>query len=161
MNPPKIIKKDEMKIIGIEARTTNESERTGAGEIPQLWERYFAEQIPTKISAQINPGVTFGLYTDYENGASGLYSVVIGKESTELEQLPDGMVAKVIPAATYMVFTTEKGLISEVVPKAWTYIWEWFKSSDVRRAFSGDFEWYDARSCDPTNAEVDIYIAVV
>ncbi|BAU28738.1 putative transcriptional regulator YdeE [Aneurinibacillus soli] len=161
MNPPKIVKKDEIKIIGIEARTTNEYESTGEGKIPRLWERYFVEQIPNKIPAQINPDVTFGLYTDYENGALGLYSIVIGIESNDLEKLPDGMVVKVIPAATYMVFTTEKGPISEVVPQAWAYIWKWFESSNVKRAFSGDFEWYDARSCNPNWAEVDIYIAVM
>lgn len=70
------------------------------------------------------------------------------------------MVAKVIPAATYAVFTTAKGPISEVVPEAWAYIWEWFKNSEMKRAYTGDFERYDARSMDPANAEVDLYISI-
>jgi predicted transcriptional regulator YdeE len=110
LDQPKIVKKDEIKIVGIEAHTTNEHECTGQGEIPQLWGRYFGEQIASKISTQISPDVTIGLYSDYENEIYGLYSIVLGMEVSCFDNVPEGMVSKVIPPATYAVFTIEKGL---------------------------------------------------
>jgi predicted transcriptional regulator YdeE len=55
---------------------------------------------------------------------------------------------------------SKKGSVSEVVPKAWFFVWEWFKTSNMKRAFSGDFELYDSRSVNPNDAEIDIYIAI-
>ncbi|MFD3445970.1 GyrI-like domain-containing protein [Microbacteriaceae bacterium 4G12] len=155
----RLVTKDEIKLIGIATRTTNEQEING-GKIPELWQRYFQEQIAEKTPNKIKNGNMLGLYTDYENGVSGLYTMLIGSEVSTFDEIPEGMAAQTIPAAKYIVFTTKKGLISEVVVQAWAYIWEWFQHSNYERTFTGDFEWYDERSIDPNQAEVDIYIAV-
>lgn len=45
--------------------------------------------------------------------------MIIGIEVSSFDELPQGMVSLTIPSATYTVFTSEKGVISEVVPHAW------------------------------------------
>ncbi len=86
--------------------------------------------------------------------------MVAGEEVSGFNQIPDGMVAKTIPAANYAVFTTPAGPLFKVVPEAWAFIWEWTTNSNIERAFSGDFELYDERSFDSNNAQVEIYIAL-
>ncbi len=70
------------------------------------------------------------------------------------------MVVKTIPAAKYLVFTSEKGSMPDIVIKAWQDIWAWFASSEIERAYTGDFESYDERCANPQEAQVDIYIAI-
>jgi predicted transcriptional regulator YdeE len=49
-----------------------------------------------------------------------------------------------VPEAKYIVFTTRKGPVQEVVIEAWQEIWEWSKTHD--RAFLTDFEVCDERT---------------
>lgn len=160
MNQPEIVQKEEIKVIGIAVQTSNEAEATGAGKIPGLWQRYFEQQIENRIPNQCEANVMMGLYTEYENEIYGSYLVIIGKPVNEVAQLPEGMVAKTIPAGTYAVFTTRKGAIFEVVVEAWQHIWQWFSESEMKRTFTGDYELYDENSIDPHQAEVKIYIAI-
>lgn len=94
-----------------------------------------------------------GLYSDYEKDEHGSYLFTAG-------QFVDQQVEHVIeiPASTYAKFRTRKGPIEEVVLETWQQIWAW----DERhyRTYTGDFEWYDERSIDPKEAQIDIYIAV-
>jgi predicted transcriptional regulator YdeE len=159
---PVIIARNEWKVAGIACRTTNEQEMKGDGEIPRLWERYFAERIVERIPNRMEHSPTFGVYTDYENGASGQYVLTIGAEVGSSDDLPANMLGITIPAARYAVFTTSRGPLSKVVPEAWSYIWQYFGNANVNmeRAFTYDFEVYDERSLDPDNAQVDIYISI-
>lgn len=94
-----------------------------------------------------------GLYSDYEKDEHGSYLFTAGQfVDQQLEQVIE------IPASTYAKFRTRKGPIEEVVLETWQQIWTW----DERhyRTYTGDFEWYDERSIDPKEAQIDIYIAV-
>lgn len=61
-------------------------------------------------------------------------------------------------SSTYARFQTRKGPIEEVVFETWQQIWSW--DQRYLRTYTGDFEWYDERSIDPKEAQIDIYIAV-
>jgi predicted transcriptional regulator YdeE len=159
MNSTKIVIRDEINVIGISTRTTNEQELSGNGKIAKLWEQYVHEQVAEKIPNRLHPGVTLAVYTNYENGIFGSYSLVIGEEVDPMDDIPDSMVSIKLPASTYAVFTSSKGPISKVVPEMWGTIWRWSRA-DGKRTFAGDFERYDERSMDPNHAEVDIYISV-
>lgn len=94
-----------------------------------------------------------GLYSDYEKDEHGSYLFTAGQfADQQIEHV------KEIPASTYARFQTRKGPIEEVVLETWHKIWTW----DQRqyRTYTGDFEWYDERSIDPKEAQIDIYIAV-
>ena len=156
---PIIKEKEAFTIIGITARTTNNNEMTADAKISPMWEKYYQEKVYEQIP---NPqgAVTYGLYSDYLNGVDGEYSITVGLEGHASESLPDGLVAKTVPASKYIVFTTEKGPIAQIVVKAWQQIWTWFEQSDFTRAYTGDFEVYDERCTNPQEAQVDIYIAI-
>ena len=150
----KTISKDEIKIIGIELKTTNENGQA-VKDIPKFWQKFYSEnlknQIPNKIDEEI-----FGLYIDYEKDFTKPYSFIIGCKVSSLDKIPQNMVSKTIPASKYEVFTV-KGKFPDELLKTWQYIW----SSDLKRTYTGDFEVYGKRFFNnPQNPEIDVYIAI-
>ncbi|MNO21300.1 Bacterial transcription activator, effector binding domain [compost metagenome] len=154
------IRKQKLILTGVAARTTNAEEAGPEGKLPKLWETYFQSK-PASSAGIGNPGFIYALYTDYESDASGAYTVVIGHESSNDPVLDNANhVVAVVPESNYRVFTTKKGPVYEVVAQAWHEIWAYFKESQEERAYTGDFELYDAGDFDPANTQLQIYIAI-
>ena len=141
-------------IIGITLRTTNENEQA-AKDIPELWGKFFSENIIEKIPNKID-GNIYCIYTDYEKDFTKPYSVVIGCKVENLSSIPDGMIGQSFEGGKYKKLTTAKGKLSEVVIGKWMEIW----NSDLQRSYTADFELYTEKSQNPEDAEVDIFIAV-
>ncbi|GAA3412550.1 zinc ribbon domain-containing protein [Paenibacillus hodogayensis] len=165
VQPDRYADKAEIRLMGIAATTTNASELSGGGIISKLWARFGQEAIrdklPARADAQQDQNLFYACYTNYENGALGEYTFLIGAEADASDEVPAGMQAVVVPPATYAVFTTAKGPMDRVVLEAWQAIWKWSAlAADMERTFTGDFELYDERSLNPQDAQVDIYIAV-
>lgn len=162
MNPGELVYRSSMKIVGIEARTTNKDEiGSETAKIPLLWQRFFQENMREKIPNKVPSGPILAVYTDYESDEHGAYTVIIGCEVSSIEGIPQGMVAKVLPESTYAIFTTQTGPVTTVVGQAWKNIWQLQPSQlGGTRRFSADFEIYDERSRDPQKTTVDIYLAV-
>jgi predicted transcriptional regulator YdeE len=156
--PNKMVELDAFTIIGIAERTTNALEMTEQAKIPALWGRFYQEAVMEHIPGK-KANVTYGCYSDYENGADGAYTITLGAK-VALDSVPDGMNAVTLPQARYAVFTSRKGPITEIVPELWQAIWAWSETSELVRTFTGDFELYDERCANPEEAQVDIYIAV-
>ncbi|MGE7091557.1 effector binding domain-containing protein [Lysinibacillus sp. NPDC048646] len=157
---PFVIEKDSFKVVGVTTRTSNANESTSQAKIPQLWSAFYEQNVVQQISNQVNRAVTYGLYADYESDVNGHYSLTLGMAVSAIDEVPEGMEVKLVPAAKYLVFTSEKGPIPEVVIKAWQDIWAWFANSEVERTYTGDFEKYNERCANPNEAQVDIYIAI-
>ena len=156
-----IVKLDEKRIAGLKIITTNEAECGPNAKIGALWQRYYADGFPSSIPHQTEPGVIYGIYSDYESDETGSYSLLIGAEVEKAGELPTELSVTTIPPATYAVFTTRVGPIIEVVQEAWAHIWEWSKQPGNKRTFIADFERYDGVRCaDPNHAQVDVYIAI-
>lgn len=155
-----IIVKPAIKLIGISTRTTNEQESSSERRLPELWDSYFGSNIAARI--QVNQAhLIYALYTEYESDATGAYTALIGHEmDSDPLQIPDGLKQAVIPESTYLVFKTKRGPVQQVVAEAWGEIWSFFRSSEIERAYTGDFELYDGRNFNPNDAEIDIYIAI-
>ncbi|WP_100332217.1 effector binding domain-containing protein [Bacillus xiapuensis] len=152
---PALVKRGAFQIAGVTARTCNADEMTSQGKIPLLWTRFHEQAAPL-----LKTGVTYGCYSNYEDGINGEYTITVGVEASSNDQLPAGLELQSIPSAKYLVFTSVKGPITAVVLQAWQTIWSWFPHSEWERTYTGDFEVYDERCADPEHAEVDIYIAV-
>lgn len=73
------------------------------------------------IPGKIDHGTLFGLYTDYENGTSAYYSFVVGCEVSTVDSIPEGFVAKILPASKYAQFTA-KGMMPDKVGEVWQHI---------------------------------------
>ena len=157
---PKIVEKTEFTVVGISIRTSNAKEMSGNGVIAQQWDRFMKEGLLGKIPNKVDPNF-LAVYIDYESGANGAYTFMIGARVSSAEDVPLGMVARKVPAGRYAVFISEKGFVGKVVPQAWSRIWARPKSSPGgNRAYRADFEVYDQRAADPQNAEVDIYVGI-
>ncbi|MGG3883495.1 GyrI-like domain-containing protein [Brevibacillus panacihumi] len=157
---PEITRKhlDSFVFMGKSARTTNEAEMKGEGVIPAMWGHFYRDQVLASIPVKEH-APALALYTNYESDETGAYTFAIGAEVGPIEEAPAGLDTYAVPASEYVVFTTRKGIITEIVPETWQYIWEWSKTN--KRAFVADFELYDSRCSDPQNSQVDIYISVL
>jgi predicted transcriptional regulator YdeE len=145
---------DTFHIIGISVRTSNENGQA-ANDIPALWNRFFEEDIPSKIQNKISEDL-YCLYTDYEKDHTKPYTTLLGYKVKDLDAVPEGLTGATVSGKTFELVTATGKLNEGAVFKAWTKIW----NSSLDRAYSGDFEVYGPKSQDPENAEVDIYIAL-
>jgi predicted transcriptional regulator YdeE len=137
--------------IGLELRTNNEK---CSSEMPAHKERFFKENIPDKIPNKIN-GNILALYTDYEGDYTKPYSWLLGCEVSNLDEIPAGLVGKVIPEFKYAVFTTQ-GEFPQGVIAVWQAVWK----SNLPRSYTSDFEVYRSDFNPQKNPEVKVYIAV-
>ncbi|MBA8666789.1 GyrI-like domain-containing protein [Holosporaceae bacterium 'Namur'] len=153
---------DEIKLTGIKVRTSNKAEfNSSTAKIGATIEHYSKNQIADKIADRKNPGTTICLYAEYESDMDGEYSYFIGEEVTSYDNISKGLDIYTIPAQTYVKFTTQSGAMPNVVINAWQQIWQ-MSGADLGgiRNYHADFEIYDARSKDPNNTIVDVYIGI-
>jgi predicted transcriptional regulator YdeE len=149
-----IVEKPALLVIGIDCRTSNAPE-AGPHDIPKLWGRFYNEgiisQIPNKVSNEV-----IALYCDYAGDHTQPYSVVIGCYVSSLDTIPEGMVAKTIPASSYAVFRAIGEYPSSLI-ETWGNIW---KQPDLQRTYTGDFELYGDKFGTGSPKEVEVYIAI-
>lgn len=146
---------EEMQVVGIEIRTSNQNEMNPAtAQIPALWGRFQHEQIIDQIPNRAPDGFPLGVYSKYQSEHSGAYSVLAGIEVADLHSVPRGMVRLTIPAGDYLVFSAQ-GPMPQAVIQAWGVIWRYFSDKpQYVRAYSADFESYRGPEM------VDIHIAI-
>jgi predicted transcriptional regulator YdeE len=149
----KTITKEAFKIIGIEIKTSNQK---AMQDIPQLWNRFYAEDIKNKILNKSSEDV-FAVYTEYEGDHTKPYSYILGCAVGSLDSIPDGMIGITIPSSKYEIFTAI-GKMPDKVVETWQDIWH--PEVDAKRTYKTDFEVYGEKYGNPENSEVEIYIGV-
>lgn len=153
----------EMKLIGLTTRTNNKNEMVNeTAKIGKLASLYWGNQQANNIKHRSKPGVTYAIYTDFENHEYGDYTYFIGETVDSFESQDLAHFKKItVPASTYQKFTTTPGKMPDVVISAWQAIWK-MKEGDFggKRKYVADFEIYDDRVSDQNNAIVDIYIGI-
>jgi len=150
-----IVNTAEFKIIGIEYKL-NLTDETSSTKIGNLWNKFFAQKMSSKIVDVIKPLKTMGLYTHYDR--KGNYTLIIGCVVNSLDNIPAGMQGYTVPAAKYALFII-KGQTPQAVSDFWQELWLHKDSLGFKRAFTHDFEMYDQRLISD-NPEFDVYIAV-
>jgi predicted transcriptional regulator YdeE len=147
-------------VIGIGIRTNNASEMTQNGMVPGQWQKFFAGEILAKIPERLDSDILV-LYTAYSSDRNGDCDYVIGARVRPGTKAPAGMVTTQVPAGKYAVFTSEKGPVAELTVGVWRKIWAWEDSkSPNSRAYKTDYEVHDARSADPANSQIDVYVGL-
>ncbi|MFP5227626.1 MAG: GyrI-like domain-containing protein [Acidobacteriota bacterium] len=139
---PKIVDQASFTVVGVTVRTNNAKEAGGQGEIPQLWQSAMQngtlEQIPNKAG----DGLVV-VYSDYASDHTGDYNYTLGYKVTSADKIPDGMVAKTIPAGRYAVLTSAQGPPQEVIAALWQRINSMTPQQlGGVRAYKDDFETY-------------------
>jgi predicted transcriptional regulator YdeE len=151
-----------IKLVGITACTSNGAEMNpSTAKIGTTMQRFFMDGMQDKISHRKNPGKVFAVYTNYESDEHGAYTYFLGEEVTSFENIGQEFEMLTIPTQTYVKFTSNSGEIPEVVIDMWQNIWK-MDASELggKRVYVADFEIYDERSRDPSNAILDIYIGI-
>lgn len=146
-------KKDikSIKIVGISLKTTNENNQA-AKDIPILWDKFFKENISDKIENKKSNEI-YALYTDYEGDFMKPYSVVLGHEVENFENIPEGMTAKEIPSSSYAVFQAES---PKKVISAWQNIWK----TSLNRKYLVDFEVYKTVNSSIDMPSIEICVGI-
>lgn len=141
------------KVIGISVRTTNENGQS-AKDIGELWNKFMTEGILDKIPNRIDNTI-YSIYTEYESDHTKPYTTILGCKVENTDTVPNGMITKTFNGGTYTKFVTKGDLTKGAVYEEWSKIW----NSDLQREYTADFEVYGEKAQNPTDAEVDIYVA--
>lgn len=137
---------ESFEVIGYSAITKNSDELSSlTAKIPTLWQQASAHEL-------LRNTPLFGVYSDFESDANGLYKLTVGALLKE----PQGELSRVaIQSGEYLVFKG-LGLMPETVIATWKYVWDYFAThTQYSRSYLTDFESY------PNPDEVSIYIGVV
>lgn len=145
--------KPSLKIIGIECRTSN-ALTDAPIDIPRHWQKLFDEEILSRIPNKMSSEFV-ALYCDYASDHTGPYSFVMGSQVSSLDDIPSGMVAKILPATSYAVFHVTGEYPSSII-NTWNAIW----NSDIKRTFTGDFQVYPATFNQDKAKELDLFLAI-
>jgi predicted transcriptional regulator YdeE len=149
------VKKIPKKIVmGVQRRTSNADGRS-IQDIPSCWQDFFSQNMASKILNRAKTPAMFAVYSDYESDWTGEYSYMIGSEVTKADMIPVGLAVVRIPAQTYAVFTAA-GPMPDSILLIWGSIW----GTKLPRAYTFDFEQYDARFTRPENKEAEVCVAV-
>jgi len=148
------VKIESFKIIGIAVRTINENGQSGQ-DIGQLWGKFMAERIAEKIPGKLDTNI-LSVYTNYEGDHTQPYDAILGCKVDTLDVIPEGMVGHSFEGGSYMKFVSKGDLTKGAVFGTWSEIWE----QKLDRVFTADFELYGDRAQNPTEAEVDVLVAI-
>lgn len=158
---PKIVKKDIIKVAGIKGKTSLSN-----NIIPELWNAFIPRinKIQNRNKNTGSYGVClFNPDTELKYITDDLqYEVLTAVEIERFDNLPEDIIAHIIPAQEYAVFT-HKGDISNL-RLSYSYIYfNWLEKSKYKMAEGNDFEYYDERFNlkNPSSSEMDIYIPIV
>ena len=149
-------KKSDFKLVGLKlnGKTTNQNNQSSK-DCGNLWQNFetgkIFDLIPEKLSNEI-----YAVYFNYEKDETTPFSYFIGCKVDMNSKTPKGLEEIMIPNQEYCRFKA-KGVMTGCITDTWKKIW----NSDIKRKFGFDFEVYDERSQDWSNAEVDIYISTI
>lgn len=145
-----VISVEEKKIAGLKIRTTNENMKC-IGDMGELWQKFFAENIPGTINAAVGT-CSYGVYNNYESDLTKPYDYMAGME---VEKTDDEMELSLIPSGSYARFSGQ-GNVQQVVGELWQKVW----ASGLSRSYLCDFELYRNDSPDMNNQTVEVYISL-
>ena len=150
-----ITEKTSNRLTGLALKTkTTNANGQAAIDCGNLWQQFekgdYAAKIPGKLSDEV-----FAVYYDYEGDYTQPYSYFIGCKVNDDAPVPAELDSITIPAGKYEKIIA-KGTMPDCVAEAWKKIWQ----SDLNRTYQADFEVYDERSKDWSNATVEIFVGV-
>lgn len=153
---PKIVTKEEFKIIGIERRINIDRV-----QVLELWDDFKKRALEVKNRAHDKALYSICKYDpnfSIQNlSESTQLDLLMGVEVIDIDDIPKDMVSKKIPTQRYALFrVTDQN-------KAYEYIYgEWSYNSKYSLAEADDFERYDEQydPHNPSNKEFEIYIPI-
>lgn len=138
---PKIVQKDELKVIGLVLHTSFKDGRFRT-EVPPFFHKVLEEGKLEKVPNRINRNqlCIFKMKKDSPD-----FDYIMGVEAGSLDEIPEGMESITLPKSEYAILTIVKRG-PEDVAKAIKYIYEeWLPESDYVSTGAPGFIYYDDR----------------
>lgn len=164
---PKFVDKEPIILAGVSFFGDPFAESGGwteENEIGRLWERFFETAAGTGLACEDPEDASPILEVHVEgpeSAAKGHREVFIGVKIDTLDEVPVEMLVKVLPAATYAVFTFRGARITS----DWSQmVTQWMLEEGYRSAYPFGFQLYDSRFAgldQIESSEIDVYIPVV
>lgn len=145
---------EPFKLIGISVRTTNENNQA-AKDIADLWQKFLGEDLQNRIPNKTDKSI-YSLYTDYEGDHTQPYTAILGCRVDHLDDIPEGMIGQSFSGGKYVRLSAKGDLTKGLIVDQWSKIWD----MDLDRSYTADFEVFGEKAQNPTDAEIDFYIAV-
>ena len=131
---PKIVTLPAFKVIGMRYFGKNENQ-----EISDLWGKANQRMGEIRHVASQN---AYGVCIMLPDAPTGEFEYIAGLEVSQVEDVPDGMVVREVPASQYAVFTHLGSL--EELSATYEYIYRsWIPQSGYQLTGGPDFEMYN------------------
>ncbi len=140
-------------VIGIALETSNEHQQASK-DIGELWGRFYSENIAAQVPNPIGEEV-YAIYTDYESNYKGKYTIILGLQVHSLDNIPDGLIGRLINGGYYKHYEA-KGNMPDAVVNTWLTIWQ--EDAQLSRSYIADYEIYGDQAQQGVNSVVDIYL---
>ena len=142
-------------VAGIQLRTNQERElQPEDAQLDRLWEKFNDERLADTIPDKVAGSPVYGVYTEYEDGTEGDYSVLAGVEVSDETKVPDDYATLTLEAGEYLVFRAQ-GRMPETAVETWSQVWRYFESEDApERTFLTDYEVYEG------TGQVTLYVGI-
>jgi predicted transcriptional regulator YdeE len=153
---PERVRRDEARVVGIQAQTSSKREADPAtAAVPGLWRRFQDDRLGDRIPGR-GGRATCAVYCDYQDAGDGdrRFSCLVGAEVAEAGEPPAGLAAVTVPAGDYLVFAA-RGPMPAALATTWERITEFFEHAPTSRAFTADLEVYY-----PAGSAVDVFVAI-
>lgn len=161
---PKLVTREELLLVGLELHgleildSPNRDSDAQSQRISEMWGRFNARR--GEIAHLSEEAASLGVCIPTGGGVGLSYMAAV--PVTAVAQVPEGMVARTLPAGRYAVFT-HKGAV-EKMSDTFAYIYgTWMPGQkELEPRHAPDFEYYDLRFDPehPETSEVDIYIPI-
>jgi predicted transcriptional regulator YdeE len=137
---------------------------TEGNEIGALWSRFMRmrEDAQQELPAAVEPDFMYELHIpDAQTGETGEYEVFIGYRIEEVALLPLGLLAKVVPEATFARFTVTGNAIVET--DTYSGMYSWIAGNNLEPAAEWMYNRYNDRFKGMDRLEesaIDVFIPV-
>jgi len=150
---PEIVLRSEMKVVGV-ARQYQEDDL----DIETLWSAFrpSVSQITNRVGSD-----AFGIYEEYREREDSIeFSYICSVGVADFDDVPDGMIERIIPEHLYAAFR-HTGPLS-FLPETFKYIWgSWLPKSKYEYVEKPDFELYAPETqCDDLDKILFLYIPI-
>lgn len=164
---PRIVELDQLLLVGMSFFGDPFSLSAGwteENEIGRLWSRFmaYAANHTAYIQHLKEPGAMYEVHIENEETMQrGEYEIFVGAEIASLDWVPVDLLVKLLPPATYVVFT----LVGEQIVGDWPLlIMDWLEENNYSHAHPFGFQRYDQRFKGVQNIEesvLDVYTPIV
>ena len=167
MEPVAIVEKSQIVLAGFSFfgdPFSLSGEWTEENEIGRLWSRLmaFLTQHGDRLNHLKQPSTGYEVHLEHaETPHKGHFEVFVGLEIDQVADVPVELVVKILPAATYAVFT----LAGEQILSDWPrqIYHDWLPGSGYQPAYNFSFQFYDARfkGMDQlAESVIDVYVPI-